>query len=70
MPHIKKPRPHVLMIECDSTTPLDLLQGTVQIQCLGEAGELRYHALVRQIKGFFVETRKDTAIDRYKRGSR
>lgn len=70
MAHTKKPRPHVLMIECDSVSPLDLLQGTVQLQCLGESGELRYHATVRQIRGFFIETRKDSAIDRYKRGAR
>lgn len=68
MAHTKKPRPHVLMIECDSTDPLDLLQGTIQIECLGESGEVRYSALVRQIRGFFIETRKEGSIDRFRRG--
>lgn len=68
MAHTKKPRPHVLMIECDSTDPLDLLQGTIQIECLGESGEVRYPALVRQIRGFFIETRKEGSIDRFRRG--
>lgn len=68
MAHTKKPRPHVVVIECDSTDPLDLLQGSVELQLLGEAGELRYGARVRQIRGFFIETRKDSAIARYKRG--